>query len=127
MKILFLLLLLIPFAVNAQQDYPRDIDVSWTNPDSYVDDTAIEAGDLENIRVEIYRQNDTVPAFTATIPATGEGTVQAEVFALAIPRPGTYRLEAYAIVLGGIESDPSIPLFKKYVGKPRRVILRTFE
>ena len=120
-------LLFLSFAACAQQDYPRPVDVSWTNADSYVDDTPIEAGDLEFVRIEIYRQNDTVPAFSATVPATGEGTVQAETFVDAIPQPGTYRIEGYSIVVGGIESDVSTPLFKKYVGKPRSIILRTFE
>lgn len=126
MKIsLIIILLLMSSLAQAQQDFPRDITVSWTNPDSYVDDTLIEAGDLENIRIEIYRQNDTVPVLTATIPDTGEGAAQTETFLSAIPRPGTYRIEGYAIVVGGIESDPSVPLFKKYVGKPRSIILQT--
>lgn len=120
-------LLLLCSSALAQQDFPKDITVSWTNPDAYVDNTPIEVGDLENIRIEMYRQNDTVPVFTATIPDNGEGAAQSELFAQAVPQPGTYRIEAYAIVIGGVESDPSIPLFKKYTGKPRQVILRTFE
>lgn len=126
-SILAALILLLSSTAFAQQDYPRDIDVSWTNPSEYVDATLIEAGDLESIRIEIYRNNDTVPVFTATVPDNGEGLQQAELFAAAIPQPGTYRLEAYAIVVGGAESDPSESLFKKYTGKPRQVILRSFE
>lgn len=120
-------LLLASGLAYGQQDFPRDITVSWTNADSYIDDTPIEAGDLENVRIEIYRQNDTVPVLTATIPANGEGLEQAETFLAAIPNPGTYRIEGYSIVIGGVESDASTPLFKKYVGKPRSVILRTVE
>jgi hypothetical protein len=120
-------LCLLSASALAQQDFPKDVTVGWTNPDSYVDDTLIEAGDLDAIRIEIYRQNDTVPVFTATVPDTGEGLDQEEVFAAAIPQPGTYRIEGYAIVVGGVESDPSVPLFKKYTGKPRRVILKKFE
>ncbi len=136
-KILLLIFLFSPALSCAQQDYPRDILVSWVNADSYVDTVLadgtvfpgglIEAGDLENIRIEVYRQNDAVPVFTATIPANGEGLEQIELFADSIPRPGTYRVEGYSIVIGEIESDTSIPLFKKYTGKPRRIIFKSFD
>ena len=112
---------------SAQQDFPKDITLSWTNTFSYVDDSIIEAGDLDSIRIEIYRQNDTVPTFTATVPDNGEGSQQSEVFAAAIPQPGTYRIEGYAIVVGGVESDPSESLFKKYTGKPRKITNITVE
>jgi hypothetical protein len=121
------LLLALSPAVFAQQDFPRDITVTWLNADLYVDGTTIEAGDLEMVRIEIYRHNDIVPAFTATIPATGEGLSQSEIFAGAIPQPGTYRIEGYSIVVGGIESDTSVPAFKKYVGKPRSITNITVE
>jgi len=126
----FLLLtyvLLLAAPVYAQQDYPRDITVGWDNPDSYVDDTLMEPGDLEAIRIEIYRQDDTVPVMTAPIPDSGEGLSQLETFADAIPRPGTYRIEGYAIVIGGIESDVSVPAFGKYRGKPRSIVIVTIE
>lgn len=126
MKILAVLLIFLSLSANAQQDYPRDITVTWDNPTEYTDGSLIEAGDLDAIRIEIYRQNDTVPAFTATVPDTGEGLTQVEVFTGAIPQPGTYRIEGYAIV-DNIESDPSIPLFKKYTGKPRSITLITVE
>ena len=126
-KIFLVIVLLLPALSFAQQDFPRDVSVGWDNPSTYVADTHIAAGDLESIRVEIYRQNDTIPLFTATVPDTGEGAAQLENFPAAIPQPGTYRIEAYAIVVGGVESDSSEPLFKKYTGKPRQVILRTFE
>lgn len=134
MSILVLTMIgLLALAANAhaQQDFPRDINVSWTNADSYVDTVLadgtvlpgglIEPGDLENVRIEIYRQNDTVPVFTATIPDTGEGASQSELFAFAIPQPGTYRIEGYSIVIGGVESDASVPAFRKYTGKPRSI------
>lgn len=118
------ILLLVAGLAQAQQDFPRAITVSWDNASEYVDGSLIEEGDLENIRIEIYRQSDTTPVFTATVPDTGEGAAQVETFAAAIPRPGTYRIEGYSIVIGGVESDPSIPLFKKYVGKPRSIIIK---
>lgn len=119
--------LLLAAPVFAQQDYPRDITVGWDNPSEYVDNTLIEPGDLEAARIEIYRQNDTIPVMTATIPDTGEGLPQLETFADAIPRPGTYRIEGYAIVIGGIESDVSVPEFAKYRGKPRSIVIVTIE
>lgn len=115
------LLLVMCSVVNAQQDYPRDMPLSWTNASEYIDDTPIEAGDLTGVKVDCYRQNETVPILSAVVPATGEGLPQAEVFVGAIPKPGTYRCEAFSVVIGDIYSDASIPTFKKYVGKPKRV------
>lgn len=116
-KFWLLILFAAPFAY-AQQDYPRDITLSWTNADSYVDGTPIEAGDLTGVRIECFRQNETVPIVTGTFPPTGEGAVQTETFEGSIPQPGTYTCYGYSIVIGGIESDPSSPAQKKYVGKP---------
>lgn len=117
-KILFFVLLFFAPAVYAQQDYPRDITLSWTNADSYVDGTAIESGDLTGVRIECFRQNDPTPILTGTFPPTGEGQAQTETFAGSIPQPGSYTCYGYSIVIGGIESDPSNPSTKKYVGKP---------
>lgn len=112
-------LLLLAATAQAQQDYPRDITLSWLNASEYVDGTAIEAGDLTGVRIECFRQNDTTPIVTGTFPATGEGATQTETFAGAIPQPGTYTCYGYSIVIGGIESDASNPAQRKYVGKPR--------
>lgn len=114
--------LLVMFAATAafgQQDYPRDITLSWVNASEYVDGTSIESGDLTGVRIECFRQNDTTPILTGTFPATGEGAAQTETFVDSIPQPGTYTCYGYSIVIGGIESDPSTPAQKKYVGKPR--------
>ncbi len=121
MRYLILLLLvffLVPSEVLAQQDYPRDITLSWTNADSYTDGTAIEAGDLTGVRIECFRQNDTVPSVTGEFPPTGEGLAQTENLTGVIQQPGTYTCYGYSIVIGGIESDASNPAQKKYVGKP---------
>ena len=120
-KILFTTLFLLPLSVFAQQDYPRDISLSWVNADSYVDDTLIEAGDLTGVKIDCYRQNEAVPIFSAIVPAVGEGSPQAETFLASIPRPGTYRCEGFSIVVGDIYSDASTPTFRKYVGKPKTV------
>jgi hypothetical protein len=112
-------LLVAPALVHAQQEYPRDITLSWTNADSYEDGTLIEAGDLTGTRIECFRQNDSVPMLTGTFAPTGEGLSQTEVFVGAIPQPGTYTCYGYSVVVGGIESVASNPAQKKYVGKPK--------
>lgn len=125
MKKFWLILLLFPGLAFAQASdpYPRDLTLSWTNADSYVDGTLIEAGDLTGVRLECFRHDDTtVPVMNATIPANGEGLAQSETFTDAIPRPGTYTCYGYSVVIGGIESDPSNPTSKKYVGKPRSIV-----
>ena len=118
MRILIILLLFLAGSAFAQQDYPRAITLSWTNPTQYVDGSLIEAGDLESIRVECFKNNDTVATFVSTVPDTGEGLSQSETFPAVIPSPGTYRCFAVAIVVGGAESDPSNEAFKKFTGKP---------
>jgi hypothetical protein len=117
----FLIGLVLLFATTsafAQSDYPRDITLSWTNPDQYVDGSTIEPGDLDSIRVECFRNNDTVPVFVSTVPDTGEGAPQSETYTGAVPAPGTYSCVAYAIVVGGVESDASNTATRKYTGKP---------
>lgn len=118
MKYLTLLILLISASAMAQQDYPRDITLSWTNASQYTDGTDFETGDLTGVRIECFRQSDTAPIVTANFVATGEGAPQTEVLSGAIPQPGTYTCFGYSIVIGGIESDASAPAQKKFVGKP---------
>lgn len=118
MRYLVLLALLLAAPAFSQSDYPRDITLDWTNPSQYVDGSTIEAGDLDSIRVECFRNNDTVPAFVSTVPDTGEGAPQSETYTGAIPSPGTYSCVAYAIVVGGAESDASNTATRKYTGKP---------
>lgn len=125
--IIGVVLLVLSASCYAQQDYPRDITLSWQNADSYVDNTPIEAGDLTGVRIECFRQNDTTPILTGTFPATGEGAAQTETFTGAIPQPGTYTCYGYSIVVGGIESDASAPAQKKYVGKPQPPATWTIE
>lgn len=116
-RAIFLLLFLSGTSL-AQQDYPRDITLSWTNPSQYVDGSIIETGDLDSIRVTCFRGNDTTPTFTSSVPDTGEGAAQEETYLGAIPQPGTYTCFAYAKVVTGEESDASNPTEKKYTGKP---------
>lgn len=125
--IALLMLAMLAAPAQAQQDYPRDITLSWTNASQYTDGTSIEAGDLTGVRIECFRQNDTVPMLTGTFVPTGEGLAQTEVFAGAIPQPGTYTCYGYSVVIGGIESDASNPASKKYVGKPQPPAAWTIE
>ena len=118
MKYLTLLLLLVGSTAFAQQAYPRDITLSWTNASQYTDGSTIEVGDLDSGRGECFRNNDPIATFTATVPDTGEGLPQSETFVGVIPGPGTYNCVAYSIVIDGTESDPSNTATKKYIGKP---------
>jgi hypothetical protein len=111
----------------AQQDFPREITVSWTNPSSYTDGTAIAPGDLDSIRIEIFRNSSATPVFTATVDDSGEGAQQSEVFPAAIPGPGTYTIVGYAIVVDGSESDASDAVVKKYTGKPMPITTVTVD
>lgn len=121
--IAILLVALLPFCSLAQQNYPRDFDICWTNPSQYVDGSLIEAGDLETIRIEVYRQNETVPSFVANFPDNGEGARQCETIAGAIPNPGTYFAVGFAIVVGGNESDASTASQpQKFTGKPLPIV-----
>jgi len=129
-RLLCILTLLIGTTAQAQQDYPRDLTLSWTNSSEYIDliiggvvtpGGLIEPGDLIGVKVDCYRHNDTVPMLSAIVPATGEGLGQTEIYQGAIPKPGTYRCEAFSIVIGDIYSSASNPTFKKFVGKPKRV------
>ena len=127
MKYFLITLVLFSVVAVAQQNYPRDLTLSWLNADSYTDGTAIESGDLTGVRIECFRQNETTPVLTGTFPATGEGLPQSETFAGSIEKPGTYTCYGYSIVIGGIESDASAPASKKYVGKPNPPTSWSFE
>ena len=119
MKKLLILTLLFSASAFAQQDYPRDITLSWVNASQYEDGSTIEAGDLTNVRIECFRNNDTSPAFTSTVAATGEGASQSETFVGVIPQPGTYECVGYSIIFDGTESVASASAVRKYTGKPK--------
>lgn len=116
------LILLLLSSVAYGADYPRDVSVDWINASEYVDGSPIQEGELEAVRIEIYRQQDAVPVFVATVPVSGVGLAQSEVFAGAVQQPGTYLIYGYSIA-GGIESDPSNSVLRKYTGKPLPPVL----
>lgn len=138
MKHFVWLLLLFAGAASAQQTFPQDITVTFTNADSYTDGTPMEPGDLTcegtevvgtdcGLRFELFRNNNTVPIAVVNVPANGEGQIQTEVLVGIIPQPGTYHLVGYSNVFG-ISSDPSAPSnTKKYTGKPRPMISVTVD
>jgi hypothetical protein len=117
-RAIVLLAMLAATAAFGQQDYPRDITLSWVNASEYVDGTQIESGDLTSVRIECFRQNETTPVVNQVVAAIGEGAAQTVTFAGVIPNPGTYTCYGYSVVVGNIESDASNPSSKKYVGKP---------
>lgn len=118
MRYLFLLALL-PLNAIAQQDYPRDISYCWTNPTEYEDNTLIEAGELTSVRIEVFRNGDTVPYFVQEIPATQPGVEQCETLAGAIGQPGTYVGYGYAQANGVWSVASNASNAKKYTGKPK--------
>ena len=117
MRYAILLVMLATLAAHAA-DYPRDIALSWTNASEYVDGTSIEAGELTEVMVECYRNQETTPTFQVSVPANGVGQPQTYVFQDQIPQPGTYTCYGYSIVYDGQMSDQSNPASRKYVGKP---------
>lgn len=121
-KVITILLLLSSTVAWAQQDYPRDITLGWTNASEYVDNTPIEAGDLVSVRIECFRQNESVPTFSSVRSVTGVGASQVETFTGVIPAPGTYLCYGYSIAVGDNESDASLPASRKYIGKPKPVV-----
>lgn len=117
MKKLVILILLFSSAAFAQQDYPRTLTLTLTQPTLYEDGTTIEPGELVNNRYNCARQDGTV-ILNETRPVTVDpGQVQSETFVGVIPQPGTYTCYAYAATADA-ESDASNPAFKKYTGKP---------
>ena len=118
-----IILLGLSTSVFGQQDYPRDITLSWTNASQYEDGSLIEAGDLTSVRVECFRNSDTAPSFTAAVPVTGEGIAQTFDFIGVIPNPGQYSCIAYSIIFDGTESIASNAVLRKYTGKPKPPVL----
>ena len=126
MRHLWLLLLLAPSAF-AQQDYPRDITLTWTWPTLYTDNTVIQPGDLRGAFITCDRQDGTRVIDTEIPITTALGSTQTEVFVGFIPQPGTYTCFSFAITVDDISSDPSNPASKKYTGKPLPITSFTAE
>ena len=128
MKRAILVLLLLAAGPAVAAEFPADVTLSWTNASQYTDGTAIEAGDLTQVRIECYRHDDaSTPVMVETRAASGEGQSQTETYFGAIERPGTYTCYGYSIVVDGTESDPSNGASKKYIGKPKPISVQTFE
>jgi hypothetical protein len=124
--IVSILLLVISFSANAQQNYPRDITLTLTQPTLYTDGTTIEPGELVNNRYNCARNDGTVVLNETRSVKVDPGAQQSETFVGVIPQPGTYTCYAFAATADE-ESDASAPAFKKYTGKPTPPVQFTFE
>ena len=116
-------------SARAQQStqFPVDVTFSWTNPSQYVDGTLIDTGDLTQVRIECFRNNNTVASLIETFPVVnGEGAPQSGTVTGGIPSPGTYACVGYAILFNGVESDASNTTVKKFTGKPNAPVNLTF-
>lgn len=107
------------FPAAAQQDYPRDITLSWTNPSLNTDGSQIQPGELKEIRLKCDRHDGT-NAFDILVPLTdqGPGDAMAQTVVGGIPQPGTYSCVGFAINIDDISSDASGVATRKYTGKP---------
>lgn len=104
---------------QAQQDYPRDLTASWTNPSEYIDATLIQDGDLRGTRIQCERHDGTI-VIDEEVPIGSNlpGDPQSFVFVGAIPQPGTYTCLSYAVTIDSIFSDASNPATRRFTGKP---------
>jgi hypothetical protein len=117
MKKMFLFLLFVAGAAFAQQNFPRDLTLTFTQPSEYTDGTAIEVGELVSNRFNCARQDGTVVVDESRPVTSAPGEEETAVFVGVIPQPGTYTCYAWASTADA-ESDPSNAAFKKFTGKP---------
>ena len=121
-KFMILLLGLLAFGtVSAQQAYPRDITLRWTNPSTYVGGEAILEGDLRGIVASCIRQDNTIAFDTEIAINPVVGSTQEHTFAGSIPQPGSYTCAVFAVTVDNVEGDPSNLVIQKYTGKPERI------
>lgn len=118
--IIGLLLLLVSMPVSAQQDYPRDITLSWLWPTLNVDGTVIQEGDLRGGDAVCFRNNDfSVPIFDLqTLITVPLGARETMTFFNSIPKPGIYQCFVTAVTVQGISSDFSDEFPARFTGKP---------
>ena len=117
MKYLAALMLLCCTFAYAQQDYPRSITLSWTNPVLYTTGETIQPGDLADTRLVCIRNSGETVLDELVPVSAGPGGPEEATFT-AIPNPGTYTCEAFAITIDGESSDASAAVSVKYTGKP---------
>jgi hypothetical protein len=99
-------------------DFPASFTLSWENASQYVDSTPIEAVDLTGVRIQCTRVNDGSPLLTATFVPSGVGLDQSEVFTNAITKAGSYSCVGFTIVSDNTESEASVSVQFKMIGKP---------
>lgn len=104
---------------NAQQSYPRDLTLSWTQPTTYVDGSLIGAGELRGTLLTCWRQNDpNTMVIDEEVAAPNAGGSYEHTFLESINQPGTYLCVAYAVTVDDLYSDMSNTVDRKYTGKP---------
>jgi hypothetical protein len=118
MRILLAVLLLAFWAgAHAQQNYPRNITITYTQPTLYDDGTTIDAGELATNRFECSRHDATVVVAESRPVTALPGGSQSEAFTGVIPQPGTYTCFVWVSTVD-TESDASLPDDQKFTGKP---------
>lgn len=106
-------------AVYAQQDYPRDLTLSWSQPTQYVDGTTIGAGELRGALATCWRHNSPNDFIVdEEVPAPNAGGQYSYTFVGVVPGPGTYVCGMFAVTVDDIYSDMSNTVDRKYTGKP---------
>ena len=118
MRYLALLVLLLSFSADAQQSYPRDIELFLTWPSLYEDGSEIQDGDLVSARISCTRHDGVLAFETEMAISVLPGETQGQVFSGDIPKPGKYSCWAFVVTIDGTESDISNVLVKPYTGKP---------
>ena len=121
-----IIIFLLPCVVAAQQDYPRDLTLSWTNPSEYENGDPILEGDLRAILATCWRNNDpNTLVVEEEVPINPVvGSEQTHTFVGSISQPGTYLCVAYAVTSTDIYSDPSNTKAFRFIGKPKPVIIK---
>ena len=99
------------FAANPP--LPWNLQICWTNASLNEDGSALT--DLDQVRIEYFRNNDTVPSFVLAVPADAEGSRQCYLFENSIEQIGTYHIFGYSINTAGLESQPSSELTVKMI------------
>lgn len=101
-------------------DFPAALTLTWTNPDRYVDGSAIMPGDLAFIHAFCWRNNapDTM-VIDSRVPINAQvGSQQTYTWGNSISRPGTYICAVAAVTVDETYSDLSNTVERKYTGKP---------
>ena len=117
---LFLVICLLATEANAQQDYPRDITLTFRWPTTYVSGELIQPGDLRGGDAICFRNQDlNAPTFDLPMDILVPlGEKQSVLFPSVIPKPGNYSCFVTAVTVDDISSDLSNEARRRFTGKP---------